>query len=141
MTTHPVHVVANGQRVRVGTATQEADGSFLLTLVASIGPAEATSRAAGASSGGGGISHGPRLPNFGRSAGQAVEGASMRDLTFYESVLAKNVEDESKARWRDQNQATLDAIRAEIHRQKGGEGYTPPQTRLPQDDEDGIPFN
>jgi hypothetical protein len=138
----PVYVVVGNTKTRVGTAHKYEDGFSIAFGGLSIGATpDAPSTQRRASSGDSG---GARLPNFGRSAGGPVYGASMRDLTFYQGVLAKNVEDESKARWRDQNQATLDAIEAEIHRQNGGAGsYMPPEPnsgRGPEDDGDLIPF-
>lgn len=133
----PVYVQAGSQKVRVGTAYKDGEDFTLSFGGLSIGAtpdAHSTQRRAAS-----GDSGGHRLPNFGKSAGGPVYGAALRDLEFYRSVLAKNVEDPSKARWRDQNQATLDAIEAEIHRQNGGEGYTPPRSDGPVDDTE-VPF-
>lgn len=135
-----VYVQAGSQKVRVGTAYKDGDGFTLAFGGLSIGATpDVPSTQRRAASGDSGASGGARLPNFGKSAGQPVHGASLRDLTFYQSVLAKNVEDPSKARWREQNQATLDAIEAEIARQGDGD-YTPPRSDGPADDGDSIPF-
>lgn len=132
----PVYVQMDGRKIRVGTAHKDENG-FALVLgglsISATPDAPSTQRRAPSGD------SGARLPNFGKAAGQPVHGASLKDLNFYQGVLAKNVEDPSKSRWRDQNQATLDAIEAEIHRQNGGEGYTPPRSDGPVDDSD-LPF-
>lgn len=130
----PVYVVVGNTRTRVGAAHKYEDGYSIAFGGLSIGATpDAHSTQRRASSG----DSGARLPNFGRSAGGPVYGASMRDLAFYQGVLAKNVEDESKARWREQNQATLDAIEAEIARQGGS---VPERETPPMDDDSNIPF-
>lgn len=51
---------------------------------------------------------------FGRSRGKRVADVETKDLRWYESVVAESVDDETKGRWRAQNVALLDAIRAEL---------------------------
>lgn len=136
---HPVFVEVGGQRVRVGTAHRAEDGAFVLVLggTLGIGPSEGPARAAGASSGGGGRDGGT-FPPFGRMKGKLIRGAPLSDLEWYSEAVRRSVEDPTKARWRDKNEEMLRNLEAEIHRQNGGEGYTPPQN--PPSDDD-IPFN
>lgn len=75
----------------------------------------------------------PCFPNYGRSKGAPVRGASMQDLEFYAQNCRRSLADESKQRWWEKEQALLSAIEAEISRQSVGDG-PPPHT-----DED-VPF-
>lgn len=54
------------------------------------------------------------LPPFGRQKGQPIAGAETADLRWYAGALQRSIDDESKARWRDANQAVLDAIETEL---------------------------
>lgn len=56
------------------------------------------------------------LPNFGRNKGQPISGVETKDLEWYAGAMRKSIDDPEKARWRDSNQAMLDAIEAEIER-------------------------
>lgn len=51
---------------------------------------------------------------FGRSKGKPINEASTRDLEWVLGALEKSIDDPAKARWRDSNQATADAIRDEL---------------------------
>lgn len=51
---------------------------------------------------------------FGRNKGKRPSEVSKQDNEWYARVLAENVADESKARWRDQNQVLLDAVRVAL---------------------------
>lgn len=139
MTSHPVFLDFNGARTRIGTAHADKDGGFVLVLggTLAIGASEGPARASGASSGGGG--GGACLPPFGRKRGQPIAGCDLENLEWYRGIIQQSVNDPSKSRFRDKNQATLDAIEAEIARQGGG-GYEPPRNDGPPGDDD-IPFN
>lgn len=56
------------------------------------------------------------LPNFGRNKGQPISGVETKELEWYAGAMRKSIDDPSKERWRDSNQAMLDAIEAEIER-------------------------
>jgi hypothetical protein len=56
------------------------------------------------------------LVPFGRSKGQPLSACEVKDLEWLRGAVAKSVDDPEKARWRDSNQAMLDAIEAEIER-------------------------
>lgn len=63
-------------------------------------------------------SNGPTVfPPFGRSKGQAIRGASVNDLRFYERCARENLDNPDKARWHAKEQALLDAVRSELRRQ------------------------
>lgn len=131
----PVYALAAGQRVRIGTAYKEGDG-FAVSIGAVIigGTADAPPASRRAPSG----DSGAVFPNYGRSKGAPVRGASMGDLEFYANGARRSLNDPSKSRWHDKERALLDAIEAEIARQVGG-GYEPPRSDGPNDVDD-IPF-
>jgi hypothetical protein len=119
------------EHVRVGTAFKQEDGFLLRMGELSIGgtpeAAPAPRRAArgsgarggGAGGGGGG---GELLPNYGRSKGGPIRGATMQDLEYYANGARRSLADPGKARWHDKERALLAAIEAEISRQRGGGG-------------------
>lgn len=74
-----------------------------------------TRSSSSAGSTGGGLT----LPNYGRSKGQPVYGASLGDLEFYANGCRRTLDDASKARWHDKERSLLAAIEAEIARQNG----------------------
>lgn len=57
------------------------------------------------------------FPPFGRSGGSLIKGAALDTLRFYETWARKAVDDPARSRWVKQNQALLDAVRAELRRQ------------------------
>jgi hypothetical protein len=146
------------EQVRVGTAVRNGEGFSLKLGELSIGstpdaaPAPAAARRSyGSGAGGGGGGGGGEvslLPNYGRSKGAPIQGASMQDLEYYANGARRSLGDPSKSRWHDRERALLAAIEAEIARQRGdpggGGGHEPP----PHGDEDygggnddeGIPF-
>jgi len=73
-----------------------------------------------ASSGGG-----MTLPNYGKSKGLPVAGASMQDLEYYATGARRSLADPAKERWHDKERQLLAAIEAEIARQSGGDGPPP----------------
>lgn len=54
------------------------------------------------------------FPNYGRSKGQPVRGASVQDLEFYAKGCRRTLADESKSRWHDKERQLLAAIEAEL---------------------------
>ena len=127
------------EKVRVGSATRDGDGFVLklgeLNLGGAGAPAAAPARASGGGGGGGG---GEVFPNYGRSKGMPIRGASRQDLDFYKNGANRTLNDPGKARFHDKERQLLAAIEAEIARQGGGGGDDdgPP----PPGDEDGPPF-
>lgn len=93
----------------------------------------AAPRPAAAPSGGGLL-----LPNYGKSKGLPVAGASVQDLEFYASGCRRSLGDPSKARWHDKERDLLAALEAEIARQSGG--LPPPSDDPPPPDDDDMPF-
>ncbi|NNB85692.1 hypothetical protein HJC10_05505 [Corallococcus exiguus] len=126
------------EQVRVGTAYRNDDGftlqlgelSMSATPVAASAPAYRRPSASGApSGGGGGGGDGMLLPNYGRSKGAPVYGASLQDLEFYANGARRSLSDPSKSRWHDKERQLLASIEAEIARQRGdggGGGGEPP---------------
>lgn len=116
------------EHVRVGTAFKSEDGFTLQMGELFIGgtPEAATAAASaprrayssgGAASGGGG---GEVFPNYGRSKGGPIRGATMQDLEYYANGARRSLADPSKSRWHDKERALLASIEAEIARQRGG---------------------
>ncbi len=135
----PVYVMAKGQRVQVGTATRDGDGFLLELGELRVGsqPVAASPYSSGSSAGAGGGGGGEVFPNYGRSKGMPIRGASMGDLEFYANGSRRSLNDPAKSRFHDKERQLLAAIEAEIARQKGGGGgdNEPP----PPGDED-APF-
>lgn len=115
------------EQVRVGTAVRNGEGFSLKLGELSIGsspdaaPAAAPRRAQ-ASGGGGGGGDMSVFPNYGRSKGAPIQGATMQDLEYYANGARRSLGDPSKSRWHDRERALLASIEAEIARQRGGEG-------------------
>ena len=65
-----------------------------------------------ASGGGAGV-----FPNFGKSKGAPIAGASQNDLRYYAGAAIRSIEDASKARFLDSNKAQLASYIAEMERQ------------------------
>ncbi|NTX40821.1 hypothetical protein HUA74_22965 [Myxococcus sp. CA051A] len=115
------------EQVRVGTAFKNEEGFTLRMGELSIGgtpdaASAAPRRAAAPSGGGGGGGDGMVFPNYGRSKGAPVAGASMQDLEFYANGARRSLNDPSKSRWHDKERQLLSAIEAEMARQQGGGG-------------------
>ncbi len=126
------------EHVRVGTAQRRGD-SFVLRLgeLNLDGSASAATRAAPAArppSGGG--AEGMVLPNYGRSKGMPIRGASRQDLEFYANGARRTLADPGKARFHDKERGLLQAIEAELARQQGG---PPADEPPPPGDDDFIP--
>lgn len=51
---------------------------------------------------------------FGRNKGKRPSEVESKDLEWYAKVLQENVDNPEKARWRDANQALLDAVNAAL---------------------------
>lgn len=54
------------------------------------------------------------FPNYGRSKGLPVKGASRNDLEFYAQGCRRTLDDPSKERWHEKERALLAAIEAEL---------------------------
>jgi hypothetical protein len=59
---------------------------------------------------------------FGKTKGTPIEDATDRDLQWSSETIAKSIDDPDKARFREQNERELAAIRAEIAYRAGGGG-------------------
>ncbi|AKF84386.1 hypothetical protein SAMN05443572_1149 [Myxococcus fulvus] len=115
------------EQVRVGTAFRSEEGFTLRMGELSIGStpdaaSAAPRRSAPSAGGGGGGGDGMVFPNYGRSKGAPVAGASMQDLEFYANGARRSLNDPSKSRWHDKERQLLSAIEAEMARQQGGGG-------------------
>lgn len=131
------------EQVRIGTAFKSGDGFTLKIGDLSVGPsAVADDRAApratpvAAPYSGGGMA----LPNYGRSKGAPVAGASMQDLEYYANGCRRTLADPAKARWHDKERTLLAAIEAEIVQQRGGVEPMASRDEPPPLGDDDIPF-
>lgn len=130
--TFPVYIQHAGKRTAIGIATKAADGFDLTIGDISISnqPVAAPKPVTGPL---------PELfPNYGKSKGAPIYGASMQDLEYYANGARRSLADPGKARWHDKERALLAAIEGEIARQAGADprtGEIPPPA-----DDDLIPF-
>jgi hypothetical protein len=145
------------EQVRVGTAFRNEDGFTLRMGELSIGgapdAAPASAPAPRRMSTGGGASGGAGdagvFPNYGRSKGGPIRGATLQDLEYYANGARRSLGDPSKARWHDKERALLAAIEAEIARQRGegggdedrgGSSSGMDENEPPPHTDDDIPF-
>lgn len=114
------------EQVRVGTAVRSGEGFTLtlgeMTIGGAPDAAAPAARRAAPAAGGGGGGDGMVFPNYGRSKGAPIVGASLQDLEFYANGARRTLNDPSKSRWHDKEKQLLAAIEAEIARQQGGGG-------------------
>lgn len=140
------------EQVQVGTATRQGEG-FLLQLgeltigsaparggASSYAPSPSYAPAPARSGGGGGGPLPTALPNYGRSKGAPIRGASQQDLEFYANGARRSLADPSKARWHDKERALLEAIEQELQRQRGGGGGAPEGEEPPPPGDEDAPF-
>ncbi|HZN94560.1 MAG TPA: hypothetical protein VFB81_17720, partial [Myxococcales bacterium] len=80
------------------------------------------------------------LPNYGRSKGAPIRGASQQDLEFYANGARRSLADPSKARFHDKERALLEAIDQEMQRQRGGGGGGGEMEEPPPPTDDDAPF-
>lgn len=139
-TEYPVTVAvtrADGtvEHVRVGTAIKQGDGFSLRLGELAIGaPVPARTAAPAPAAGAAAV-----FPNYGRSKGAPIAGASMQDLEYYAAGARRTLADPAKARWHDKERALLAVIEAEIARQ-GGAPAGADEDRPPPPGDDDIPF-
>ncbi len=65
------------------------------------------------------------FPNFGKAAGQPIQGAALKDLEFYAERMRESIASPDKANFKTKNEAMLKAIEAEIAHQRGSGGTAP----------------
>ena len=108
--------------VRVGTAVRQGDGFVLRLGELTVGgtPDRATSAPVRRAAPSQAPVDGPVFPNYGRSKGAPIFGASEQDLEFYANGCRRTLNDPSKSRWHDKERQLLAAIEAEQARQSGG---------------------
>lgn len=140
------------EQVRVGTATRMNEGFSLSLGELTISRQAVTSapRSSGSAYGGAGspsLSAGCAVfPNYGRSKGAPVSGASMDDLQFYANGSRRSLSDPSKARFHDKERALLAAIEAEMAKQSGqgseneSAGGWGDQEEIPPPSDEDAPF-
>jgi len=131
------------EHVRVGTAVKSGEG-FTLTLEPLAMRPEGARPPASAPRGSGrvaapGQSSDLVFPNYGRSKGLPIAGASMQDLEFYANGSRRSLADPSKARFHDKERVLLGAIEGEIARQRGEEP-SPPSDEVPPPSDEDAPF-
>lgn len=148
------------EQVRVGTAVRRGDGFELRLGALSIG-APVPAAQSGAYGGGaartpavstpiGSSGSGMTFPNYGRSKGQPIAGATEQDLEYYAAGARRSLSDPAKSRFHDKERSLLAAIEAEMLRQRGmppmdGGGAAPDSLRddldsRPPPSDDDIPF-
>lgn len=140
------------EQVRVGSAVKAGEGFTIAFDTMMIGgtpmsaapkaaarPAASTSASRPPPPGGG---SGLLLPNYGRSKGMPVVGASLQDLEFYANGSRRSLSDPSKARWHDKEKELLAAIEGEIARQREEEPSSPSSSgdEPPPPGDDDAPF-
>jgi hypothetical protein len=130
------------EQVKIGTATRKGETFVLQFDSMSIGGVVAAPMAAPrAVSSGGGASSGMLLPNYGRSKGMPVSGASLQDLEFYANGARRSLADPTKARWAEKETQLLAAIEAEIAAQRGGTSSSAPSDDdIPPPSDEDAPF-
>lgn len=112
-----------------------------LESAGAIPPRDTTNAAPRASS-----AAGATFPNYGRSKGQPVAGATEQDLEYYAAGARRSLGDPAKARFHDKERALLGAIEAELVAQRGGgqgpasANGAPPDFGTDGGDDDMIPF-
>ena len=149
--------------VRVGTAIREGNELRLRLDELRIGASAAQPSTGGGAAPAWGMAlptpgasayAGVVFPNYGRSKGRPVAGASLGDLEFYANGCRRTLNDPSKARWHEKERALLAAIEAEMARHQGGAAQAPgrgappandvppPEMNFgpPPDEDDDIPF-
>lgn len=111
------------ENIPIGTAVREGDAFRLRLGDLAIGgtplrsaPQPAFASPMPASAGATGMV----FPNYGRSKGKPIAGATLGDLEFYANGCRRTLSDPAKARWHDKEKVLLAAIEAEIARQRGG---------------------
>lgn len=140
------------EQVRVGSAVKTGEGFTIAFDSMTIGssPMSAAPRAAAPARAASGTSasrppapgggDGLLLPNYGRSKGMPVSGASVQDLEFYANGARRTLADPGKARWHDKETQLLAAIEAEIARQRGEEPPPPSDDGIPPPGDEDAPF-
>jgi hypothetical protein len=133
------------ENVQVGTAVRTGDVLTVTLEPMQVGaagerPSAARGSASRSTAGGGGVTV---FPNYGRSRGQPIAGASMQDLEFYANGARRTLNDPNKARFHDKERALLAAIEAEIARRStGGDDGPPPHqdSEAPPPADEDPPF-
>jgi hypothetical protein len=140
------------EQVRVGSAVKAGEGFTVAfdTMMIGSTPMAAAPRAAAARPAAAGAAasrpppagggDGMLLPNYGRSKGMPVVGASLQDLEFYANGSRRSLSDPSKARWHDKEKQLLAAIEAEIARQRGEDPPPPSDDGIPPPGDEDAPF-
>jgi hypothetical protein len=127
--THAVFVAirrpdGSTEKVRIGSAVRAEEGFVLqlgeLFLGASAEAPRSFSAAPSAPATSSGGRGGEVFPNYGRSKGMPIRGASLQDLEFYVGGARRTLADPSKARFHDKERALLAAMEEEMARSKGG---------------------
>ena len=102
-------------------------------------PASSGARVSSGGGGGGDLSGGV-LPNYGRSKGMPVRGASLQDLEFYLNGCKRTLSDPGKARFHDKERQLMAQLEAEVARQQGAGGGGHDDGPPPPGDDDAPPF-
>ncbi len=136
------------EQVRVGTAVRSGDG-FVIRLELNVGGGGAAPRTSvpsaaprpAATSGGYSGPLPTNFPNYGRSRGAPIQGATQGDLDYYANGARRTLNDPGKSRFHDKERALLAAIEAELSRTGKTAGAPAPAKSYapPPSDDDGPP--
>jgi hypothetical protein len=128
------------ERVQVGSATRQGEGFVVHLEPFNIGAAGAPVSAPRRASPSSGAISGLLLPNYGRSKGMPLAGASLQDLEFYANGARRSLADATKARFHDKERQLLAAIEAEMASQRGETPSAPADDDIPPPGDDDAPF-
>lgn len=155
------HTDGSIENVRIGTAFREGNELRLRLDELRIGASLIQSSSGGTAPAWGtalptpgfsATSSGAIFPNYGRSKGRPVAGASMNDLEFYANGCRRTLNDPAKSRWHEKERILLSAIEAEMSKHSAGatsyrtsmppDDVPPPEMNYgpPVDEDDDIPF-
>ncbi len=126
------------EHVRIGTAVRRGESFSLQLGELSLGPATAARPAAARASAA--PAGGAVFPNYGRSKGAPIHGATEQDLEYYAAGAKRSLADPGKARFHDKERALLSAIDAELARQRGGDGGGGGGEEPPPPSDEDAPF-
>lgn len=127
------------EHVRVGTAQRRGEGFVVRMAELTIGAPATAARTPAVAHGSGGGAEGMVFPNYGRSKGAPIRGASRQDLDFYANGARRTLSDPGKARFHEKEKVLLQAIEAEIARQQGGTSHLSGEEPPPPGDDDFMP--
>lgn len=133
-----VYVKTKDGKAQVGVAVRDGDGLLLTLGMLEAGGSVPVPQARPVTK------PGPlptTFPNYGRSKGGPIAGATADDLSYYAAGARKSLADPAKAQWHAKEQALLAAIEAEQARPSAPPpAYAAPSPARNGPSDDDIPF-